>query len=265
MNSIDQLHGVVPSWAIVTTRGQNHLCVVARAPMPSGALGRTYELIIRSTNNSETKVTEKSSNALLPKCCIARHINADATFCLHFDCTKPILDSDHAMVWWNSLKDYLNHQDYSSKRRKWPMHAQLSHGDAALVQLRMEKLAESLGWKEELLVSIFRGTGWLAGELPRRTKDNVGLVNLRTPCPRGCRKKHHPYRKRACEIQHCIDGCKRQHSPILRRNCPHRATVEDLVLLEFLRRQREEEFIEDLLSNGIRCCQTMDDCQLINQ
>ena len=123
--------------------------------MPSGALGRTYELVIRTTPRDTVEVWEGRPNAQLPKCCVERHINADATFCLHFGSTKPILDFDNAIDWWTSLGDFLKHQDYSSKRRKWPIHAQLSHGDAAQAQLRMEKLAEPLGWKEEILDSIF--------------------------------------------------------------------------------------------------------------
>lgn len=264
MNSIYQLHGVLPGWATVEKRSWKCLHVLARAPMPSGALGRTYELVIRTTPRDTVEVSEGRHNAQLPKCCAERHINADATFCLHFGSTKPILDSDNAIDWWTSVGDFLKHQDYSSERRKWPIHAQLSHGDAAQAQLRMEELAEPLGWKEEILDSIFRGSGWLAGELPRRTKDKCGLVNVRTPCPRGCREKHHPYRKQACKRQHCIEGCKKQHSPILRVNCPYRTTVEELVLVEYSRRQREEKFIVYLRSVGVTCCETMDDCPLAN-
>lgn len=265
MNSIERLHGEVPVWATIAKQNRKSLHVTARAPMPSGAFGRTYELIIKSTKNYGARVTENRAKALLPECCVERHINADATFCLHFDSTKPILNSEKAIMWWISLGDYLSHQDYSSKRRKWPMHAQLSHGDAAIAQLQMEKLADPLGWKEELLSSIFRGSGWLAGGLTRRTKDKFGLINVRTPCPRGCRKKHYPYRTQACERQHCVEGCKKRHDPILRVDCPYRATVEELVLVEYLRRQAEEKVIESLRSQGVKCCGTMDGCPLANQ
>ena len=113
----------------------------------SGAFGRNYELVIESIENNKAVVSENSTNALLPKCCVERHINEDATFCLHFDSIKPIVEPDDVISWWNSLGDYLNHQDYSSRRRKWPIHAQLSHGEAAIAQLRMEELAEPLGWQ----------------------------------------------------------------------------------------------------------------------
>ena len=262
MNSIDQLHGVVPGWATVAKRGRECLHVTARAPMPSGAFGRNYGLVIESIENNKAVVTENSTTALLPKCCMERHINADATFCLHYDSTKPILDPDNAISWWNSLGDYLKHQDYSSRRRKWPIHAQLSHGDAALAQLRMEELAGPLGWQEEVMASIFRGRGWLGGKLPRRTKDKTGLVNVRTPCPRGCRRKHYPYRLQACERQDCVEGCKKRHDPMLRIDCPNRETVEKLILAEYARRQKEEKYVEELRSKGVKCCETMDDCPL---
>ena len=262
MNSIDQLQGVVPSWTTVTKRSRERLHLTARAPMPSGAIGRTYELVIESIDKKKAVVSEHHTKTLLPKCCLERHINSDATFCLHFDSTKPIEDSDVATSWWNSLGDYLKHQDYSSRRGKWPIHAQLSHGQAALAQLRMEELAEPLGWQEEVLASIFRGKGWLGGKLPRRTKDKTSLVNVRTPCPRGCRRKHHPYRLLACERRDCVEGCKKRHDPILRINCPYRDTVEKLILVEYSRRREEEEIIHGLRFKGFKCCETMDDCPL---
>ena len=262
MHSINQLQGVVPSWATVTKRSGECLHVTARAPMPSGAFGRDYELVIKFVGDNKVEVTENSTNGLLPRCCMERHINEDATFCLHLDSRKPILDPANAILWWNSLGDYLKHQDYSSRRRKWPIRAQLSHGEAALAQLRMEELAEPLGWQEEVLTSIFRGSGWLAGKLPRRTKDKTGLVNLRSPCPRGCRRKHHPYRLQACERQDCVEGCKKRHDPISLIDCLNRETVEELILVEYSRRQKEEEIFEALRSKGAKCCETMDGCPL---
>lgn len=265
MNSIDQLNWVVPTWATIAKRIGNYLNVKACAPMPSGASGRTYELVIKSTKDDKAQVSECTAQPLLPKCCLERHINSDGTFCLHIDSTKPILNSDSAITWWNSLRDYLNHQDYSSRRRKWPIHAQLSHGDAALVQLKMEELAEPLAWKQELLNSLFRGKGWLANELPRRRKDHSKLVNARAPCPRGCHTKHHPYKNQACQRVKCAPGCKKRHHPILRVKCPHRALVEELVLLEHLRRQMEDNVVTELRSKGVQCCRTMDDCALADR
>ena len=262
MNSIDQLHSVLPNWTTVAKRSRERLHLTACAPLPSGALGRTYELVIESIDANKAVVSENRAHAQLPRCCLERHINSDSTFCLHFDSTKPIEDSDVAIRWWNSLGDYLKHQDYSSRRRKWPMHAQLSHGDAALAQIRMEELATPLGWNDEVIASIFRGTGWLAGKLPRPTKDKTGLVNVRTPCPRGCRRKHHPYRLLACERQECVAGCKKRHDPILRIDCPYRETVEELILVEHMRRREEEKIIRGLRTKGFKCCETMDDCPL---
>ena len=263
MTSVDELCSVLPKWVDVTHRNGKQLQISATAQRPSGATGRTYQLIIETPAENRVVVLENQERSVLPPCCIERHINDDSTFCLQLGSTGPIKTSSAALAWWASLSDFLNHQDYVEKWHQWPIHAQLSHGHAAEIQMRMEKLAMSMGWKDELLSSIFRGDGWLANDLPRLAADSHRLINARTPCPRGCRVLHHPFTRQACTRDRCVDGCKKQHPPILRANCPQRTTVETLVRLEHLRRKKEQEYIEYLLGKGVTCCKTMRGCPLV--
>lgn len=262
MNSLDYLCHAAPAWVTISKRTNSKLHIVADAPKPSGASGRQYKLIVKALQFDCVQVSENTNKSILPKCCVERHINPDSTFCLHLNSTKPIGDHQVAVYWWQSLGEYLNNQDHASKFRKWPMYAQLSHGDAANIQLEMEALANSLGWREEVVTAIFREKGWLSGVLPRRTKSKRGLVNVRSACPRGCRQKHHPLRAQACRVIECLQGCTKLHKPILRVKCPHRTEVERLVLLEHERRAKDKEIFAHLRRSSFTCCGTMDNCPL---
>ena len=262
MTSVDQLYSVLPKWVGVTHRNGKRLQVSAIAQRPSGGTGSTYQLIIETPGADRVVVREDQECSILPRCCLERHINHDSTFCLRLGSTSPIKSRSSALGWWESLSDFLNHQDYAEKWHQWPIHAQLSHGVAAEIQLRMEELATPLGWKDELLSSIFRGDGWLANYLPQPATISDGLIRVRTPCPRGCRSLHHPFTKEACTRDKCVDGCRKQHPPILRADCPQRPTVEALVRLEYSRRLKEQEYIEYLLGRDITCCRTMRRCPL---
>lgn len=262
MTSLSRLRNTIPRWVSLENDNGMSIGIRAQAPKPSGELGRTYYLVIKLVGGDKIEVYEDQVNRTLPECCLERHINGDGSFCLHRDSTNPLQNDAEARVWWSSLADYLNHQEYASKHRKWPISAQLSHGDGAIVQLRMEELADSVGWKEELLSSIFRKKGWLAGALPRRSKDGDQLVNVRTPCPRGCVNLHYPHRAQACRRTGCAMDCGKHHAAILRAKCPHRSVVEQLVLLEYKRRFEENKVIDALRSKGTSCCGTMDNCPL---
>ena len=261
MNSLEQLYRTSPEWAEITQKTRKALSITAAPPKPSGTPAKAgYYVEVRLLDGNRVSVNEQPNRARLPSCCVERHINDDSTFCLHLDSTEPVASTEAALAWWKSLADYLNHQDYASKYRKWPLRGQLSHGNAANIQLRMEALAKPLGWEDELLTSMFRRKGWLAGILPRKAKNGTGLINARSPCPRGCLQKHYPFRKRACQVNSCVAGCSRQHKPILRAKCPHRLTVEQLVLLEYDRRAIESALIDQLRRDKVKCCGTMDGC-----
>lgn len=262
MNSLAWLNISAPAWVGVEERSFTHLRVTVRAQRPSGAQGRTYNVSIRLGPGNRVTVSEADPGSVLPSCCIERHINPDSTFCLHQDSERSIEDVEAANAWWYSLGVYLDHQDFAAKRGLWPIYAQLSHGEAADIQLQMEAIAEPLGWRDELVEAIFRRRGWLAGRLPRLASHTRRLVNARHPCPRGCKAKHHPFRKESCTRNQCIEGCKKQHHPILRTECPNRSIVEQLVVLEHERRNIEAGISARLIRDDIKCCDTMKHCPL---
>lgn len=198
----------------------------------------------------------------LPECCVERHINPDASFCLHLNSANPIENPKTARDCWASLGRYLSNQDYASRFRRWPIHQGLSHGDAAITQIEMEKLADTVGWKNEILSSMFRGKGFLYNSPLRLSKDKRRLVNLRSPCPRGCLTLHSQHRKKSCERIGCEDDCQKAHDPILRASCPNRDVIEQLNRLELKRRAQEKELLDDLRKSNIQCCGTMKNCPL---
>ncbi|WP_339679221.1 E2 domain-containing protein [uncultured Hyphomonas sp.] len=262
MNSLEYLAANNPAWSYISTVDPEAIQTKCQPCGIDGAPTREYALKIELVAAKRIQVCEDPQHALLPACCVERHINPNSSFCLFLNSTAQIYDHDQANEWWGALRWFLARQDYASKRRLWPVDGGLCHGDAAEVQLAMESLTLPDGWLEEIRYSIFRHSGWLAGTLPRLTKDKSRVVNVREPCPRGCKRKHHPLQKKSCDVQLCIDGCHRQHKNILRAECPNRSIIERLVILEHERRRREKKFIQDLIATGVKCCNTMKYCPL---
>ena len=126
----------------------------------------------------------------------------------------------------------------------------------------METLAKPMGWEEDLWLAMFRGKGWLADRLPRISRDRRQVLNVRTPCPRGCRWKHRLLRKKSCVADKCSSGCNRLHKPVLRAECPNKDVIEELVLREHERRRIESEIVDILKRDGRKCCGSMKSCPL---
>ncbi len=262
MRTLTYLQDSIPQWIGVLSSTGTDLRICARPLHPSGKVGRTYDLEVRIAANDGVYVAEATDGRQLPPTCIERHINPNSTFCLFYESTKPISSIERAEYWWESLRIYLINQDFAHKFGFWPIESGLSHGDAGRVQLEMEEIAERLGWKEEVLTSMFRGQGWLSGKLPRRHKHKTTLVDVRSPCPRKCTKKHKLLRKQSCETSNCSVNCPKQHAAISRADCPNRKSVENLVLLEYQRREKEAELIATLKQDELKCCGTMKTCPL---
>ena len=205
---------------------------------------------------------EQSGQKQWPEFCLERHINPDSSFCVFYGSENRIGDDEQAVLWWSHLASYINNQVYAGRFLVWPQGAGLSHGDAAAEQVAMEILAEPLSWKEELWQGMFRRSGWLAEKLPRISKDGKRVVNSRSPCPRGCTRKHKGFRKPSCESLDCLPGCKKEHKPVLRAECPQRKTVERIILHETRRRRIEEDMVRKLHQSGHRCCGSMKYCPL---
>lgn len=263
MSSLDYLVDAKPDWVEILSRKKRLLKTKMRSQKDSGAPGEVYFVSIENIDADCVKAYETPANRRLPECCVERHINRGSSFCLYLNSTRPIASIPNATAWWVALGKYLSHQDFASKHGRWPRDQGLSHGDAADIQIEMEELAEPLGWKTEVLDSIFRGRGFLAEAPLRQYKDKKkGFVNLRSPCPRGCRKLHFPYQKLSCAKNHCVSDCRKLHKPILRASCPNRRVIEELNWLEIKRKTEEEKLISDLREKGVQCCGTMKDCPL---
>lgn len=262
MSVISRLADNCPDWVEVGTQTSSKLVFCANPRSRSGTPGKqTYELVA-IFQNGELTVSESAPGANLPTLCVERHINPGSTFCLFMHSGTPPQSHEEALYWWRALKAYLQHQQYAGKHGHWPIDAQMSHGRAADIQQQMEALSNKVGWRDEILASIFRKKGWLGGTLPRLAKGRKTLVNVRSPCPRGCTRKHHPLRKKACQRRDCLPTCMKQHPLILRADCPHRKDIEQLVIWELTRRDIEARMIEQLKSDGHRCCGTMKQCAL---
>lgn len=194
-----------------------------------------------------------------PASCPERHINPDATFCISYGSTEPLIEAHAAIAWWEYLRMFLLHQEYARKYGVWPLEGGLSHGDAARIQEKMEELAAPLGWKEEILVGMFRRKGWLANSLPKASQRLERLLNSRTPCPRGCKRQADSNRSIVCRPAdsdpELADG-----KPILRAECPNRSALERIALLEHRRRKAQNDFIQQIDRDTHACCRTMKFC-----
>lgn len=262
MNSLLHLSSNAPDWVSGLAHKAREIAFTAQPVLASGIPARAYSLVIKVRDDGGVQVCERDGTAVLPTCCLERHINPDGTFCTALESTAPIIDQSDAEDWWQSLAVYLINQDFAHRRGFWPIAGGLSHGNAAYQQIEMENIANPLGWRDEILRSIFLREGWLSGALPGRTKSKDNLVNARAACPRGCTWKHKGLRKHSCSTRECNPDCKREHKPIARADCPNRLSVERLVLLEYARRENESQLITEMIGKGHTCCGTMVRCGL---
>jgi hypothetical protein len=208
------------------------------------------------------EVREAEPGAALPAFCAERHVNTDATFCLFLGSHIAPRTEVEAQEWWDGLLAFLQHQQFADRYGRWPLEAQMSHGKAADAQQRMDEIAAGRGWGAEVASSMFRGDGWLSGDLPRLVDKGRRLVNARSACPRGCLRLHAPFSRRSCDRQACREDCSRGHRPMLRSECPNRSSVEELVRLEHVRRRHERSAVDELHKQGLKCCGTMRECPL---
>lgn len=262
MSSLKLLLENCPIWVEIQRKSRNRATIVVAPPLAGSVDPVHYRLDLTLTEKGGVSVREQSEHRRFPEFCMERHINPGGTFCLEYESEGRLGDVDAANRWWSSLEIFLHNQEYAAKRSEWPLAAGLSHGEAALEQLAMEKLAGPLGWTDELLGGMFRGRGWLAEKLPRATKKLDRILNARTPCPRGCTWKHKSLRKHSCELDSCETGCRKRHKPILRANCPNRRVVEEIVLREHRRRAIEAAIVDDLKEKKLQCCGAMKNCPL---
>jgi len=255
---IKLLKDTIPSWVKVVSKQNDGFKILAEPPLPSGQVLKKYKLSIVK-RDSRVLVSESSVGTNLPSCCPERHINSDGTFCIGYNIGQSINGPANAQNWWEALLKHLCCQYLADRQKTWPVGQGLSHGDAALVQMKMEKLAKPLGWFAEVQLALVN-KGWLGGDLPRERNNSGQLVNGRSVCPRGCHHQHFPFPKFGCGKDICPVTCPKQHNNVLRKPCPNSEIVTQLVLLEKKRRKKERAFFESY--EGVVCCGSMKHCPL---
>lgn len=262
MNSTEFLKKTAPDWVVINPLIVDKIQLIAKSILPSGAPSNQYFLQIYEAQG-KLNVREFSDSKVLPLCCIERHINIDSTFCVFYGSIDLITSHDAAVRWWNGLRQFLSDQAYATKHRKWPSHRSMSHGDAAEVQLQMETLAIQNDWIKEILSGMFRNEGWLGGLMKRANSNSRQIFYQRGPCPRGCLYRHAPNLQKDCYKKGCSKDCEKKHAQVLLTDCPNRNIVNDLIILEYERRKREYNYVQQIANKGIKCCGTMDDCPLL--
>jgi hypothetical protein len=231
------LKGELPSWATIKSH-ERHLLIEAAVPRPNGGCWPVVTIEISIAKDGKLQAREFPARRW-PTFCPQRHINKGGHFCLGLAEVPIVNDTDSAQRWWEILSLHLQTQFVADATKLWPRELEWDHGEAGEVQAIMERMAEQHGLLNDVRSAHFYGEGWLAGELPRLTKKEDRLVNGRSPCPRGCKKRKHP---------------------ILRRACPKREAVFQLVRMEREKRRQSKLFWE--AAKKEKCCGKMKNCPL---
>jgi hypothetical protein len=234
---LDLIGDQCPPWASIAKAGQGF--VATAIALPSGKPFGPIRLQIKASNGV-IDVQEATKPGTWPVGCPERHINHDGTFCIgegRINSPKTATDAD---LWWQALGKFLIGQRFADRHRKWPYPRSLHHGAASIHQRNLESLAKGTCFEGDVDDALHAQLGWLAGSIPRLHRDGTRLVNLRSPCPRGCKKRKHP---------------------ILRRKCKQRDLMFRLVKEEHLRRQAEQRFWDNYPRKI--CCGTMGSCPLL--
>ena len=225
-----------PAWVKVLGRSANQLELVAAPLSPSGRPAAGWHLTI--STGRELEARELVPGTRLPAFCPELHIEEGGKFCLGNRSYAPA----SATAFWKDLAAFLHNQDYAARRQCWPTGQWLSHGHAVDHQEQAERAAAEAGWSGEYAAWLENGEGWLAGPLPRLSRDKSRLVNARSLCPRGCRT--------------------RRGRPIVRAACRQRSLLESLIKAEYARQSAERDFFAELHRNNKTCCRRMPGCPL---
>jgi hypothetical protein len=211
---------------------------VSVTALPSGRPFGPIQLAVKSIAGA-LAVREASIPTRWPAGCPERHINHDGTFCIGEGAINSPHTAGDADLWWEALGKFLVGQRHAERSGEWLYPRSLHHGKASDHQRELERLAKGTQFEEDVERALHSRCGWLADELPRLHKDGTRLVNLRSPCPKGCEKRRHP---------------------IVRRRCKQRELMFRLVKEEHLRREAERKFWEAYPRK--QCCGTMKSCPL---
>ncbi len=214
--------------------------------------------IIASSSEATVKAKEKSP-VRLPSFCPERHINSDGSFCLYWegDGRLEVTDEPSAIVWWETLYQFLRHQERAAKLRHWPTAEGRAHGDAARFQKRAIAAAESLGseFLEALLLGRLQVRAW-----PKLRKNHDSTLRL-------YKDGQHVYSiwsNRAQVLnwkQRCFCQRKNGKRALPLKSCgAHAADAANLVQAIHEWEKSESNFWNQV--DGKQCCRTCDHCPL---
>lgn len=226
-------------WATITSRDQFGIRFRAQPIRASGEQTRPYDLSITVERDGKVIVKEASQNRMLPVSCPQRHINDGGAFCIGLGADVSVVDIPSAGAWWRTLEVFLTCQETADESGSWPDTLQLSHGDAAEIQLAAEKLAERLGQKYLYELAVAYDEGPIA-ELCRQVSRITGRL----------RRK-----RELCACGYTRNGRVKNRQDCARDNNPC------LPVLEARRRREEARFWRQREAKFV-CCGTMKVCPL---
>jgi hypothetical protein len=161
-SAIELLELTAPSWVVVQ-KSTAHAIEIAAAPVRAGGIrSRSYLLLITSLDDASVSVSEAAPGTLLPAWCPERHMNGDRSFCLGLKAGLGLSDEKRAGQWWRKLEVFLDCQEVAHNTGKWPVHAQLSHGDAGEIEVQAEAIASEQALLSEYQEAVRYDTGAIA-------------------------------------------------------------------------------------------------------
>lgn len=214
--------------------------------------------IIASSSGATVKAKEKSP-VRLPSFCPERHINPDGSFCLYWegDGRLEVTDELSATVWWETLYQFLRHQERATKLRRWPTAEGWAHGDAARCQKRAIEAAARLGseFLEELQLGRLQVRAW-----PKLSKNRDSTLRLYKDgvhvCSIWSNEAQVLNRKQRCFCQR-----KNDKRALRLKSCStHAADAANLVQAIHEWEKSEINFWNQV--DGKQCCRTCDHCPL---
>lgn len=228
-----------PTWATIRTHDSFEIRFDAQPVRKSGKVARVYDIRITVGFDGKVTVQEASKNRLLPVLCPERHINDGGSFCIGLRADVGVGGTVSAAAWWQKLYVFLNCQETAEESGRWPPILQVSHGDAANIQVAAEELAERIDRKAEYENAVAYDEGPIA-ELCKQ----ISRITGRLPKPR----------------MPCVCGYTANGTVKRRRQCADDNNL-CLPVLEYRRRKAEASFWKQLKGKA-PCCGTMEYCPL---
>lgn len=236
MGSVDLLKRVAPNWVTVIDTTPDSLRFRAKINRAGGIQSREYRLRATSLHAHVVSVSEEVIGTLLPAWCPERHVNPGGSFCLGLNAGNNIGDLTDAAAWWRKVEVFLECQEVAHNTGRWPLHIQLSHGEAGAIQLQAEEIAKTLNRTNELEGSILFNSGVIAKAARQLI---FGVRHSRAECLCGRKDKH--------------------GKALIRKTC-QRKFDDCLILLEVKRRGAVKDFWTSFKNE--KCCGSISTCPL---